>query len=183
MRRAPALACLAALLGLGMGAGPSAAAGLRGFGGGVGPSGAGGRGMALAARPAPRGLGPSSVGHHLHHHRRPGRGFAWGAWAYPGLGYAPAHLDAGPGSHGSGVQGTPGVVAATGIRPTPVSPPLIYVLETEGAPARARHPRWRGPKVVGRTGGGGWAEYRGEEPPFADGSGARIIHLRVPRGR
>lgn len=180
MRRAPALACLAALLGSGMGSGPSDAAGLRGSGGGAGLSGWGGRGIAPVGRPVHRGLGPSGVGHRFHHHPRLGRSFAWGAWAYPGPGYGPDPVDLRPGSYGPGGQGTPGVVAALGIRATPVSPPLVYVLHAQGGSApRARHPRWRGPKAVGRTGA---AEYRGEEPPFADGSGARIIHLRVRRG-
>lgn len=106
-------------------------------------------------------------------------GFGWG-----GLGYG----FGGWGGGGSTEIGPGGfdreMVTAAGIRPPPVGEPVIYVLN-EPNPRWRRHPvaaEPRGPRIQSNP-DGDWTDVPREhgaaltEPP-----GARIIHLRVPRG-
>lgn len=183
MRRAPVIVCFVALAGPAAG-GPVEAAGLRGAGGGAGFA-TGGRGLHVSSV-RPSGARAHVAGHRLGALRPHGglaQGFGWGGFGYSYVGDDGWYPGSGAGYPvGSPSDVAPGVVAAVGIRAAPVSPPLVYVLESVGAGARARHPRWRGPKVVAR-GGTGWTELASEEPPGWNGSGARVIHLRVARGR
>lgn len=173
---APDLSWAAGLAGGGVGAS-------RGFGAGPGLS----RGMRSGGRSglsAVRGQG----GSFRSHGRGFGRGYGYGGYGYYGpYGWGGLGWGGGPDLNDAVAQPVNGpgwgVVAATGIRPSPVGQPVVYVLYSRrDAVAQWRASRVRRAQTTGRAGRGAWSDPPDASGPEWGGSGARVIHLRVARG-
>jgi hypothetical protein len=182
MRRASSFLLLAALA-VPSWPEPSLAAGLRGAGFGAprpftaaGPRGA--RGIRFGSDFASGAFRGHRGAFHRHGRGLYGPfGYGWGDFGWGRGGYLDG--EAAP----SWREPDTGVVAATGIRPPPVGEPVIYVLHPErDAVAQWRASRARAPKILNRTGRGGWSNPSHETDSEWGGAGARVIHLRVAKG-